>query len=206
MTNQETEFKYAGSFRRSAAAAIDMFIANLIRMFFFAILGELWIKKLLINFWADFKTKFNSDIIGNDPEKIQFLIANPLFKSTLLFCFIVFISGALYYIILNQSKWRATVGKKLMKIIIINKNGEKLTFLESLSHYLLSIVPWLFVFYIFTYQMMHGINLYKAITENIFNLIFGLITLAWLQVHMVTKKKTTAADLICKTIVVGDVK
>ena len=126
-----------------------------------------------------------------------------VFKSALLFCLLVFISGALYYILLSCSKWRGGVGKKLMKIVIIKSNGDKLTFLESASHYFLSIVPWVFVFYIFAYQMNHGINIYKAITENFFNLIFGLITLAWLQIHMVTKKKTTAPDLICKTIVVN---
>ncbi len=203
MTDQETEFKYAGSFRRSTAAAIDMFIANFIRMIFFTILGELWIKQQLIEFWVDFRAKFDSNVIGNDPEKIRFLVESSLFKNVLLFCFIVFISGALYYILLNQSKWRATIGKKLMKIVIISNNGKKLAFLESLSHYFLSIVPWFFVFYIFSYQMIHRIDLYNAIMGNMFNLIFGLITLAWLQIHLVTKKKTTAPDLICKTIVVS---
>ena len=90
MTDQETNFKYAGSFRRSAAAAIDMFIANFIRMTFFTIMGEMWIKQHWIKFGVDFKAKFNSDIIGNDPEKIQFLISNPLFKNALIFCFLVF--------------------------------------------------------------------------------------------------------------------
>jgi uncharacterized RDD family membrane protein YckC len=205
MENQKSEFKYAGSFRRSAAAAIDMFIANFIRMVFFAILGELWMKQQLINFWAEFKAKFDSDIIGNDPERIQFLINNSLFKNALIFLLVVFMSGAFYYIILNQSKWSATIGKKLMKIVIVNNDGTKLTFFQSLSHYFLSIVPWFFILYIFSYQMMHGVNIYEAITKNMFNLIFGLITLAWLQVHLITKKKTTAPDLICKTIVVAKI-
>jgi uncharacterized RDD family membrane protein YckC len=202
MTNQETEFKYAGSFRRSTAAAIDIFIANLIRMLAVTIIGNLWFNQQLINFWADFKAKFDSDIIGKDPEKIHFLVQHQIFKFSLLCCFVVFISGALYYILLNQSKWRATIGKKVMKIVIIKNNGDRLTFLESTAHYFLSIVPWFFVFYIFTYQMIHGVNIYNAVADDAFNMLFGLITLAWLQVHMVTKKKTTAPDLICKTVVV----
>ncbi len=200
---EASEFKYAGSFRRSAAAAIDIFIANLIRMVVVTILGNFWFNQQLINFWADFKAKFDSDIIGKDPEKIHFLMQHAIFKSSLLFCLAIFLSGALYYICLDQSKWRATVGKKLMKIIIIKNDGSKLTFLESAAHYFLSIVPWFFVIYIFTYQMMYAINIYKAVTEDMFNLVFGLITLAWLQVHLITKKKTTAPDLICKTIVVN---
>ncbi|MES2677931.1 MAG: RDD family protein [Pseudomonadota bacterium] len=196
------ELKYVGSLKRSFAAAIDILIANIIRMAVVMVLSALWMNQQIINFWNDFKAKFDSDFIGKDPEKIQFLMQHTVFKSALLFCFIVFMSGALYYVLMNCSKWRGGVGKKLMKIVIVKNDGTKLTFLESAFHYFLSIVPWFFVFYIFTYQMMHGINIYKAITENTFNLIFGLITLAWLQIHMVTKKKTTAADLICKTIVV----
>ncbi len=203
MTDQETEFKYAGSLKRSAAAAIDIFIANMIRMVVVTIIGNFWFNPQLVKFWADFKAKFDSEIIGKDPEKIHFLMQHQIFKSSLLFFLAVFISGALYYILLNQSKWRATIGKKLMKITIIKNNGDKLTFLESASHYFLSIVPWFFVFYIFTYQMMHGVNIYNAVADNTFNMFFGLITLAWLQVHMVTKKKTTAPDLICKTVVVS---
>jgi uncharacterized RDD family membrane protein YckC len=194
--------KYAGSIVRSVAAAIDMFIANIIRITVFAILGELWLKQQLINFQTEFKLKFDSDQINGDPEKIQFLVHSQLFTNVLLTIFMVFISGAFYYILFNQSKWRATIGKRIMKIIIIDIDGEKLTFFQSLSHYFLSIFPWLFVFYIFSYQMMHQINIYKAITENTFNLIFGLATLAWLQIHLITKRKTTAPDLICKTMVV----
>ncbi len=196
------EFKYVGSFKRSFAAAMDTLIANLIRMVVVMFLSALWMSQQVSNFQNDFKAKFDSQIIGKDPDKIQFLMQHSVFKSALLFCFVVFMSGALYYILMGCSKWRGGVGKKLMKIAIVKNDGTKLTLLESASHYFLSIVPWFFIFYIFTYHMMRGINLYNAITENTFNLIFGLITLAWLQIHMVTKKKTTAADLICKTIVI----
>lgn len=196
------ELKYVGSFKRGFAAAIDVLIANLIRAVVVTILANLWLNQQIINFLADFKTKFNTEIIGKDPEKIQFLMQHSVFKSTLLFCLIVFLSGAAYYILSGCSRWQGGIGKKLMKIIIIKNNGEKITFLESASHYFLSIVPWVFIFYLFTYQMMHGISTYESITGNLFNLIFGLITLSWLQIHLITKKKTTAADLICKTKVV----
>jgi len=197
------EFKYAGSFKRSFAASIDTLIANMIRMLVITILGNLWFKQQIIIFQDDFKNKFDTDIIGKDPEKIQFLMHHSIFQSTLLLCFAIFISGALYYIFCNCSGWRGGVGKKLMKIIIIKTSGERLTFLESVSHYFLSIVPWFFVAYIFFYQMTHNVSMYNSIAENPFNLIFGLITLAWLQINMVTKKKTTVPDLICKTLVVA---
>ena len=66
--------KYAGSFRRASASAIDMLIANIIRMIMFTILGTLFVEKQLINFRADFQTRFDSNIIGNDPEKIKIIL------------------------------------------------------------------------------------------------------------------------------------
>jgi uncharacterized RDD family membrane protein YckC len=199
----ETNFQYAGPFRRSAAAAIDMFIANFIRAFVISILGNLWLKNSFQQFWIDFRAKFETDFIGQDPERIAFLTNHIVFKEVLLVLFLTFASGAFYYILCSNSKWQGGVGKKLMKIKLIKQqDGLALNFIENVKYYLLSIVPWFFVFYIFSFQMINGVGLYQAITGNLFNLIFGLIILAWLQAHLITKKKTTATDMICKTVVV----
>lgn len=206
MQNQSTDFnqqlQYAGSFRRSFASAIDMVISNFIRVIVATGLGTLWFGKKVAEFQDAFKEKFGVEIIGRNQEQVEFFIHHPVFKSALLFFFIIFLSGALYYIILNASLWHATIGKKLMKIIVIKNDGEKLTLLESIAYYLLSLVPWLFIFHILIYQLVNNVNIYNAIVHNTFNLIFGLITLMWLQIHLITKKKTTAHDLICNTIVV----
>ncbi|MFT6106799.1 MAG: putative RDD family membrane protein YckC [Rickettsiales bacterium] len=193
----ETVNKNAGSFKRFVASAIDILIANIIRMVTFTVLANLWLKKHINNFYGEFQEKFDSNFVGNDPEKIQFIAQHSITKFVLLFFLIVFVSGALYYAYCNSSKWRATFGKKIMKIIVVRDDGEKLGFFISASHYLLSFVPWIFVFYIFSYSMLHKVNIYSAIWDNYFNLVFGLITLAWMQVHIIIKKKKTAADLIC---------
>lgn len=200
MFNLNKESQYVGSFRRGFASSIDMLIANFARMIVLMILGKLFIEKQLINFRGDFKAKFDSNIIGTDPEKIRFLMEHQVFKTTLISLLIIFLVGAFYHILFNCSKWRATIGKKLMGIVIVKRNGEGLTFFESLSHYFLSIVPWFFVLYITIYQSMHQINIYDAIIGNVFNLIFGLITVFWLQTQLITKKRTTIPDLICQTI------
>lgn len=206
MQNQSAEFdhkiEYAGSFTRSCASAIDMFIANTIRVIVFSILGSLWFGKKVLQFQAEFKAKFGVDVIGKSPEQLEFLSHHPIFNASILFFTAVFLSGAIYYIAFNASSWNATIGKKIMKIMVIKTDGEKLNFLESTAYYFLSLVPWLFIVYILIYQLVNGVNIYNAIVHNPFNLIFGLITLAWLQIHLITKKKTTAHDLICKTIVV----
>jgi len=43
------------------------------------------------------------------------------------------ILGFLYYSIMHSSKWQATIGKKLMKIYVIKKDGTKLSFLRALA-------------------------------------------------------------------------
>ncbi|MFT6332386.1 MAG: putative RDD family membrane protein YckC [Lentimonas sp.] len=198
------ELKNAGSFKRWVAGSIDIAISNFIRMFAFGLLFNLWLKNGLEKFHIDFKEKFQVEEVyfGSDLERLNFLTSHLFFKETLLLIFIIFTSGALYHILLNSSKWRATLGKKLMKIIIVNKNGQKLDFWESSFHYLLSLVPWLFVIYIFAFMALQKANIYDAIVGNTFNLVFGLITLAWLQTHLITKNKSTAYDLICKIKVV----
>jgi uncharacterized RDD family membrane protein YckC len=206
MKNQPTsfneDFKYAGSFRRSLASAIDFFLANIIRIIVATILGRLWFNNKIITFQNQFKEKFGTNIIGRDAAQVEFFANHPIFNQTIIFFLIVFLSGAIYYVALNNSIWRATIGKKIMKIIIVKSDGGKLNILESICHYLLSLVPWLFVVYILIYQLMHGVNIYNAIVGDLFNLIFGLITLAWLQIHLITKKKTTAHDLICHTVMI----
>lgn len=199
MENKELES--AGSFKRSFANFIDVIIANLIRALLISLLFQLWIKEKLIDFIEEFKVTFQTDVVffGSDPEKIRFLAHHSIFVNVLLSLIIIFIAGALYYILMNCSKWKATVGKKLMKLEIVKQNGNRLTFFESFSHYSLSMFPWLFVIYIFSYAMIKEINIYNAIMGNIFNLIFGLITVFWFEFHLITKRKITIPDLICKT-------
>ncbi|MFT6077226.1 MAG: putative RDD family membrane protein YckC [Myxococcota bacterium] len=198
----ELETKNASSLKRFVASVIDIIIANIIRVTVFTILANLWIKQLVLNLRNEFQEKFNSNVAGNDPEKIQFIAQHSITKSVLLFFLIVFVSGALYYAYGNSSRWRATIGKKIMKIITVRDNGDRLSFMTSLSHYLLSFAPWIFAFYIFSYSMMYKINIYNAIMGNSFNLAFGLVTLAWMQIHIIIKQKKTAPDLICKVRVI----
>ncbi|MFT5703149.1 MAG: putative RDD family membrane protein YckC [Rickettsiales bacterium] len=196
----ELDFKKIGSVKRGFANAIDVIIANALRIIVVLPLFNLWVKPKAVDFRISFKEKFDSHTIGRDPDKIQFLMNDPVFKSIIISCLIVFLIGALYYIIFNCSKWRGTIGKQLMGVVIIKRDGNKLDFLESLSHYSLSIVPWFYAIYIFAYTIMHQTNMYNAIADNLFNLILGFVSLIWLQFHLISKKKNTIPDLLCKTI------
>ena len=71
---------------------------------------------------------------------------------------IVFVLGALYYPIMESSNRCATFGKKLMKIMIIDKDGKKLTFLQSSLRYIINIIPMILIFYIFSQISAKSIN------------------------------------------------
>lgn len=197
----------AGNFRKYLAASIDVFISGIIRMFFLVILFHYWIRQEVVNFSEEFKTKFNSEVVifAGDLDRIKFLSDHAIVTSVLIFAFIIFASGALYYILLDSSRWCGTLGKKIMKIKIVQNNDLQLSFTKSLCHYLLSLVPWIFVFYIFVYYLVNKGTIYHAITGNLFNLIFGLCSLAWVYIGLITKTHLSASDMICKTKTVIDV-
>lgn len=111
--------------------------------------------------------------------------------------------GALYHAYLNSSNWQGTIGKRLMKIIIVNENNhKKINFFLALGHYFLSILPIAYIIYLLIFQVANNLSLFDAITHNSINLILGVIFILWIQIQSLTKKKTTAYDLICETVVI----
>lgn len=204
MSEKTSQFSYAGAWIRGCAASIDIMVATTLRIVTAMILGNLWFNQQLANFIVDMKSKFGTDMIGHDPERIDFLLHHPILKAAILFYLVVFLVGALYHILLNSSRWQGTIGKRIMKLTLVKNDGSKLTFWTGTAHYFLSIVPWIFVLYITAYQALHNVTIYNAISDNAFNLVFGLATLAWLEIHLIIKKKTTAQDMICHTVMIKD--
>jgi len=202
LTIMSEEIIYANSFKRSTAAFIDLMIVSFLRVIFLEIMGALWYKQQLINFGNDFKEKFGTDIIGKVPEQIEYLAHHSIVSSTIILFLLIMMVGALYHAFFNSSSWSATIGKRIIGVILINDNGRKLSFLEALGHYLLSLFPWVFMLYIVVFQNFHSITIFQAITANFFNILFGLVTLGWIQIHAITKRKVVAHDLICKTVMV----
>jgi uncharacterized RDD family membrane protein YckC len=110
--------------------------------------------------------------------------------------------GALYHAYLNSSVWEATIGKRLMKIMITKENDMKITFKRGLLHYFLSLMPFVFLIYLVSYQIRNNLTFYQAITSSEINIFLGILFMMWLQIHIFTKKRTTAYDMICNTNVV----
>lgn len=72
-----------------------------------------------------------------------FIIGVPL---TILIMFIgmpqwlYFLAMLLYFVIMNASKWQATMGKRIVGIYIMKTDGTRLSYLRSLGRYLSYII------------------------------------------------------------------
>ena len=203
--HHDNELNLVGSFKRSIAGAIDSVIVLLVRIFFAETFGRSFLEPSLLAFKNEFKEKFGTDTPKNTPEHLEFLYQHEVFSKTMILMFSILMIGAIYHAYLNSSSWRATIGKRTMGFTIIKKNTLPLSFSRALLHYFLSILPFFYIFYLFSYQLKYNIDLFQAITANEINILFGIVFTLWLQIHTFTKSKTTAYDLICNTICVYNV-
>jgi uncharacterized RDD family membrane protein YckC len=196
MTGKKDKSTYVNPFLRGGAAAIDMFVTGFIRIVFAQILGYFWVEGQMIEFLRDFKEKFGVALSPSNLEHVQFIANHSITKVALIYLLLILLVGALYHAYFNSSTWSATVGKRVAGIVLVKNEGKSLTFSQSFWHYCLSIVPWIFMVYILLYQSKEKTSLQDALIGNNFNLVLGLITVAWIQIHIITKKKNTVQDMI----------
>lgn len=198
-SKKEVNKKFASSSRRTTAAAIDVWIVLFLRIFVMQLLGSLWLNHAIMEFMAEFSEKFGTETFKNNPEHIDFIVHNRIFFYILLSYFIVIMVGALYHAYLNSSAWQGTIGKRLTKIIIVNGVENKITFKRALLHYFLSVLPFAYILYLATFQISNNLSFYQAVTASELNIFFGVVFIFWVQIHLFTKNKTTAYDMICNT-------
>lgn len=194
-----TTEKYASTTRRLTAVSIDIWIVFFLRVFVMQILGILWINAQLANFLVEFKETFGTEEVKNVPEHINFILNHQLFWQVILFYLIIIFVGAFYHAYLNSSKWQATIGKRLTKIILSTKNDLPISFGRGLLHYFLSLLPFVYFTYIFALQVKSGAQFFDIILGSPVNLILGIIFVLWIQIQAFTRQKTTVYDLICNT-------
>ena len=195
--------KYASSLKRSSAAVMDVWITLLIRAFFAQMIGMLWLNQKMLDFILEFKTEFGTDIPKNTPEHINFIIHHPFFYYMLIFYAFIVIIGAVYHSYLNSSAWKGTIGKRAMKIMLTRKNDLPITFNRGMLHYFLSLLPFVFLFYLLTYQIRYEATLYQALTSSDVNIFLGIVFVLWVQIHLFTKNKVTAYDMITNVVAVN---
>jgi uncharacterized RDD family membrane protein YckC len=196
------DIKYVGSFRRSTASLIDIWIVIFLRATTMHLFGKFWLEEKFIKLKQDFVTNFGTDTPKNTPEHINFIINSDAFLCLVISIMIVILVGALYHAYFNASAWNATIGKRIMKIMVLKESGLKISFLRAISHYFLSILPFIFIAYLLSFKAHNQVSFYSAITASELNVFLTLLFIIWMQIHLFTKKKTTIYDMICNTVLV----
>ncbi|MBP7709792.1 MAG: RDD family protein [Rickettsiales bacterium] len=198
-----TEAKYVKASRRGFASAIDFWIVLLLRVVALQILGKLWFEKKILILREDFIAKFGTEVPKKTPEHLNFIIHSDAFLCAAIIVLIIVLIGAFYHSYFNSSAWQGTIGKRLMKILIVKEDEEKISFSRASAHYFLSILPLIFIAYLLSYKARYQVTFFQAITASEFNIFLAIVLAGWLQIHLFTKKKTTAYDLICGTILIN---
>lgn len=198
-TNIENEIAYASSFRRSVASMIDIFIVAFLRIVVAQFLGAIWLQGVLIGLSSDYSIRFGSDVVQSD-ENLIYILNHDAFKDIVLFFILIILVGAFYHAYLNSSSWKATLGKRFLGIMILDKKYDKIGIFRGFAHYFLSLIPMVIILYLVSYQVSHGINIVQAASSNIINIALAFCAVMWINVQIFTNKKTTAYDLICGTV------
>jgi uncharacterized RDD family membrane protein YckC len=199
-TNIDNSVQYVSSSKRTSAIMIDVFIIAILRIFTAQILGMLWVNNALEKLVKDFNEHFGTEIIKNNPEHLEFIVNHPSFVQILILYFIILMVGLLYHSLLNASAWQATIGKRLMNARIVQDDYKKISGLTAVSHYILSVLPILYMIYIFGLMINNHLTLFHAITYSEINIFLGFLAILWIQIHSFTKRKTTVYDLVCKVV------
>jgi hypothetical protein len=84
--------------------------------------------------------------------------------------------------------------------MLTTKNELPITFGRGMLHYFLSLLPFVFLFYLLTYQLRYEVNLYQALTSSDLNIFLGIVFVLWVQIHLFTKNKVTAYDMITNVV------
>lgn len=197
--------KYASIFRRNIANSIDTIISFFVAKFI--VLQTIWMTlgiKAGQEWQKEMVDKFSTNEIRNQ-NHWQFLMHHRFFVIIVIMIILFLIIGILYHSILNSSKWQATIGKRIMGIKVYNNQLERVSFLQALSHYLLSLTPWVVGIYFLCYQLINKItNPMLLITNSWFNIILLGIIGFWLQYQIFSQKKAGFNDLICNVILLKD--
>ena len=192
------DIKYANPLKRSIAFNIDILITSFIRIICFKILAFFMINEEIQLLKQDMKDAVDNGIVTQDNQDslLEFFLSNQyaiqIMEYLPMMIWIIFIIGALYYPIMESSAKCNTFGKRLMKIMVIDKNGRKMTFLQSSLRYIINLIPLILVFYILSQIAAKSID---GVT-----ILISLVAFFWFHVSSFNKEKLTLTDMLSNSL------
>jgi uncharacterized RDD family membrane protein YckC len=169
-----------------------------LRACFLQILNDFYLSKLFYNFLNDFENKFGTREPKGTHEHVGFVLHHPIFIYSLIIIIFVILIGAIYYSYLNSSSWQATIGKRIAKIIVVNNDSEKISFTTGIYHYLLNLIPIIFLILVLIYSQKNKYNIYETFSKNQFLTICGFLVLVASNCSFLNKKKLNFFDYLLK--------
>ncbi len=124
-----TKFQACKCFlRRGVAHLLDFVLMLFFANYLYQFLMEILQTEFVFSLW-----------LGNNPLEVFFNVA-------ILTVVILLVTNSLYYSLLESSRWQATLGKRLVGLIVADENGKRLTFARANLRYL---CKWLSFFIVF---------------------------------------------------------
>lgn len=189
---------YATPTKRSLSAIIDCFIVLILRASFLQSLNNIYVTKFINDFINEFEQKFGTRTPKGTVEHVEFIMNHSIFIYALIIIFITVLIGGIYHAYFNSSNWQATIGKRIIGVMIVNKDGEKISFFTGICHYFLTLTPIFFVVFVFIYAQKNKLELYEVFSKNHALLIFGFLFLVANHASSFNRKKINFFDYLMK--------
>ncbi len=189
---------YASPTERSISGIIDCFIVLFLRACFLQLLSNFFVENFLNDFINEFENKFGTRTPKGTTEHVEFIMNHSIFFYSIIIIFITILIGGIYHAYLNSSAWSATIGKRIVGIIVVSSNGEKISFSTGIYHYFLTLTPIFFIFSIFAYATINKREIYEIFTTNHILSILGLLFLVASHSSSFNKKKINFFDYLMK--------
>jgi uncharacterized RDD family membrane protein YckC len=195
--NHET-VKYATSSRRMFSGSIDCFVVLILRALFLQTLNNSYTINFFNNFIDEFERNFGTRTPKGTVEHIEFIMNHSIFIYALIIIFITIFIGTIYHAYFNSSNWRATIGKRIAGIVVVDKDYERISFMTGIYHYFLSLAPIIFIIFILFYSQKNKYEIYDVFSKNHFLTILGLLLFIASNGNAFSKKRINFFDYLMK--------
>jgi uncharacterized RDD family membrane protein YckC len=195
--NNETVI-YATPTKRMISGIIDSFIVLILRALFLQIVINSFAVNIFNNFIEEFEKNFGTRTPKGTTEHVEFIMNHSIFLYGLIIFFITIFIGNFYHAYFNSSSWQATIGKRIAGVIVANKDSQKISFMTGVNHYFLSLIPIIYIIFIFIYAQKNKYEIYELFSKNHFLAILGLLLLIASNANAFINKRINLFDYFMK--------
>lgn len=108
----------------------------------------------------------------------------------------------LYFALAESSRWQATVGKRLMKVAVVDTSEERANFKQTAIRAVVKVLPWEFFHTIYWHWEGWPVNPAPPTTLQIIAISIGWIVIGWFVVCLFIGSRRPPYDWAAGTIVV----